>query len=194
MGDMLESAEYLLYLLGIGALLAAIVGKVSIKGVEVSFDAKQRWGLGIVGVLAIALGLGPRLVNPASAQTQQAFADLETELELDNTTWKGEYQDVGEAGAQTTRSGFVTFHQSGSRITGDASAAEASRKWLIEGVAYKGRLCYIYVDNDPNVVSIGTSCFELEPSGDKLVGYWTGWSPDGSRFEPRRITLTKVKH
>ncbi len=192
MGDALENAEYLLYLIGIVSLLVAIVGKISAKGHAVDFTVQQRRGMATVGVLAIALGLVPRLLNPTS-QTQQAFGDLETELRLDNTTWKGEYQDVGAGGRQTTGSGFVTFHQDGSRITGEASAAEARRKWLIEGVAYKGRLCYIYVDNNPNVVSIGTSCFELQPSGDQLVGYWTGWSPDGSRFEPRPITLIKEK-
>lgn len=193
MGDILENAEYLLYLAGVGSLLVAIVGKISAKENTMNFTPKQRWGIALIGILAIALGLVPRLLNPASAQTQQAFGDLETELQIDNTTWKGEYQDVGEGGRQTTGSGYVTFHQFGSRITGEANAAETRRKWLLEGVAYKGRLCYIYVDNDPNVVSIGTSCFELKPSGDKLVGYWTGWSPDGSRFEPRPITLTREK-
>lgn len=124
-------------------------------------------------------------------ESRGVFDNLETEVRLDGTTWRGEYEDVGEGGSSTTRFGSVDFHQYGSRIVGEGRDSE--RRWLIEGIAYKSRLCYIYVDSDPNVVSIGTAAFQLNSAGNQLEGQWIGWAPDGTRFEPRRILLTKVK-
>lgn len=124
---------------------------------------------------------------------KRAFEHLDTELRLDTTKWKGEYEDVASDGTAEEHAGWVTFRQYGSRIAGEAQAADEHRKWLIEGIAYKDRLCYVYVDSDPNITSIGTASFELGPSGDKLLGQWTGWSPDGTKLDPRRIQLTKVK-
>jgi hypothetical protein len=120
----------------------------------------------------------------------RAFDRLATEVRLDGTTWQGEYEDVGEEGLSTTRLGYVDFHQDGSRIVGEGR--DKDRRWLIEGIAYKSRICYIYVDSDPNVVSIGTATFQLDASGKRLNGQWIGWAPDGTRLEPRRITLTRV--
>jgi hypothetical protein len=149
--------------------------------------------VGLVGVIAAIVVIPEFRERLALGTERRALADLKTELELDGTKWEGRYQDMDENGKLITRSGFISFRQYGSRVVGEARASEAARGWLIEGVAYKGRLCYTYVDTNPNVVSIGTASFELDRTGKKLVGYWTGWSPDGDRFEPRTIVLTKVQ-
>ena len=124
---------------------------------------------------------------------ERVFEDLETELKLDRTTWRGEYQDVASDGSQVQSSGLIDFRQYGSRITGQAQSSDAGRVWIVEGIAYKGRLCYVYVDKNPNVTSIGTASFELSPTGEQLIGQWVGWSPDGGKFAPRSAILTKVR-
>jgi len=190
MDDLFKNTEYGLYFVGILCLIASLIGRFSIKGVAVDLSPSKRTLLGLLGVTSILLGLIPRIAP--SGLYQPSFGKLETELRLDGTSWRGDYEDV-EDGKSITRSGFIKFKQNGSRITGSARASEAERGWLIEGVAYKGRLCYIYVDGDPNVTSIGTASFELNSKGNTLSGQWTGWSPDGNSFEPRKITLTKIK-
>jgi hypothetical protein len=132
-------------------------------------------------------------VERGSRGKKKIFEQLETELKLDNTSWRGEAEDVGDGDTPAKLSGLIKFRQFGSRIVGEALSADEGREWLVEGIAYKGRLCYVYVDKDPNVTSIGTASFELNPAGDKLLGQWIGWSPDGSKSEPRKATLVRAK-
>ena len=117
---------------------------------------------------------------------QKGFEKLVTELRLHKTTWKGEYWDP----EGDKHDGIVEFKQFGSRVVGEAR--EDGRKWLIEGLASKGRLCYVYVDVDQgtNRLSLGTSILEMDSSGKKMVGRWMGWSPDGERFDPSKLVLT----
>jgi len=189
----LKNAEYILYLFGIVLFLIATSGRASFKGNALNFATWQRIALLLIGILAVILGLIPRLMLSPSHPKQQVFDNLTTELSLDGTTWTGEYEDR-DGNNSMLRQGIINFHQHGSRITGEGNSSDAQRQWFIEGVAYKGRLCYIYVDKDPNVVSIGTAAFELNAAGNRLEGHWTGWAPEGTQSEPRRIVLSRVKH
>lgn len=175
------------------------IGDVTARDVWIAVTtAVVAFAAGFGSYVAIMGASGREMVRTGSCTINEdvtesetkVFDKLATELRLDGTTWKGEYEDVGEGGSSTSRFGSVDFRQYGSRIVGEARDSE--RKWLVEGIAYKSRLCYIYVDSDPNVVSIGTAAFELSTAGNRLEGQWIGWAPDGTRFEPRRIVLTKV--
>ena len=116
---------------------------------------------------------------------------MTTELKLDQTSWEAEYEDMDADGQPTTQLGWIDFRQFGSRITGEGRSAKEDRKWVVEGVGLKRRLCYVYVDPNPNVLSVGATTVELSGDGSRMEGQWSGWSPDGNKLEPRRITFTK---
>lgn len=119
------------------------------------------------------------------------FDSLQTEYELNDTTWSGYFVEINEDGKPEKNEGFITFNQEGSRILGRGYSK--GYEWLVEGVIYKGLLCYIYIGSDPNATSIGATTLQLDESGTVLSGQWSGWTPDGEKLDPQEIKLTRQK-
>lgn len=113
------------------------------------------------------------------------------EIDLNGTTWVGDYQDTDADGNVQSYSGSIEFRQFGSRVTGEGRSN--GRKWLLEGVISNRKVCYVYVGQGGNSVSIGTSNLELDGSGDNLIGQWAGWAPDGTKLEPQQLRLHKQR-
>ena len=150
-----------------------------------------KW-LAIIVALFIAGGGGVLLHPLIFPQFKQdGFDSLKTVYELNDTTWMGHYIEINEDGMPEKNAGYITFNQEGSRILG--SGYSSGYEWLIEGIIYKGLLCYIYVGSDPNSTSIGVTTLQLDDSGNVLNGQWSGWTPDGEKLEPQQITLTRQK-
>ncbi|MGF1593829.1 MAG: hypothetical protein ACFCUW_11150 [Kiloniellaceae bacterium] len=145
--------------------------------------------IGAVGTILAAF-IGVRFGKSRGSRGKKAgLESMSTEMNLDGTTWVGGYQDQVANGALTQQRGTIEFRQYGSRIVGEGQSE--ARKWLIEGVAYHRKICYVYVGVDRNPVSIGTANLELNAGGDELSGQWTGWAPDGTRLVPQQLRLLK---
>lgn len=122
---------------------------------------------------------------------KSGLGSLTTELNLDRTIWVGDYKDSDGPGSTKPYSGSIEFRQYGSRVVGEGTSE--GRKWLIEGVVYQRKLCYVYVGVDKNPVSIGSVNLQIDNSGNNLDGQWTGWAPDGAKPQPQELHLKKLK-
>lgn len=147
----------------------------------------------VVALIGAIATIGGALIGKSwgSRGKQAGLGSMTTELSLDGTTWIGDYKDTDASGVTKEYQGSIEFHQSGSRIVGEGISE--GRKWLLEGVIYKSKVCYVYVGVDPNPVSIGTTNLEIDATGTTLDGFWTGWSPDGIKRSPQELSLQKRK-
>ncbi len=123
---------------------------------------------------------------------KRGLGKLPADINIDKTTWVGSYEDIGTSGEKQTYVTQVKFRQFGSRIVGDVLDDEGSYTWSIEGLVHRGKICYVYVANNRNIVSTGAVTLELGPDGKTLRGQWAGWSPEGVRLEPQTVSLKKM--
>lgn len=145
----------------------------------------------VVAVIGAVATITAALIGKSwgSRGKKAGLESMTTELDLDRTTWVGDYKDQDASGPQQQYSGHIEFRQFGSRIVGEGHSE--GRKWLIEGVVYHRKLCYVYVGVDRNPVSVGTANLEIDSSGNTLGGQWTGWAPEGTKLNPQKISLRK---
>lgn len=141
----------------------------------------------IAGVFTIAAVLvgGIKL---GSRGKKRGFAKLVTEVEVDGTRWESDFGSGGQH-----EKAYINFHQHGSRLTGEAQSADGQREWIIEGTVYKGHLCYIYVDTNPNLLSVGAAVLTGSADGKIFEGRWIGWAPEGEVLDPNTVILRKLR-
>lgn len=146
--------------------------------------------IAVIGPIVAAIVANKSGRRSGAIGKHKGIEGLPTEMDLHGTRWTGEYLAHNREGEEGTYSITAEFKQYGGHVVGEGSGN--GRKWMIEGVISHRRLCYVYVDTDPNRFSIGASALCLDPGGKKLEGVWVGWAPSGKRLTPQKLTLNKV--
>lgn len=148
--------------------------------------------LSVVVVVATAAGAAYVGKIAGAAGKQPGFDGIPTEVKLEGTRWKVEYEDIDQEGKAVKREAILKYSQSGSRIIGEGLDNEG-RNWIIEGAAAQRRVCYIYYDKGGQRLSFGTVILEMNNPGTQMNGQWIGWSPESNQLQLRKVTLTRLQ-
>lgn len=130
-------------------------------------------------------------VSKGAEGKKAGFENIPTDVKLDGSKWKVEYEDIDALGAPMKSAATLEFNQFGSRIVGEGWDSEG-RHWIVEGAIAERRICYIYYDRGGKVFSIGTVILEYQSSGNEMSGQWAGWGPSLNDLKPRKVTLKRL--
>ena len=120
------------------------------------------------------------------------FERLPAEIDLMNTVWEVLFDDLDSAGQTQEMRGILRFRQMGSRITAEGDD-EAGHHWTAEGMIFRKKLCYIYLDRRQKGQVLGSVMVQADEKGREFTGMRSSWSIDRNALLIQRIRLIRLE-
>lgn len=147
--------------------------------------------LGLAAILAavsIAYNLGRRA---GTGFKSSRFERLVCDLDLHDSTWQVKFEDTDAHGNSDIRRAVLRFRQVGSRIVAEGEG-ELGQRWSAEGVIFRNKLCYLYLDRARKGHVLGSVMVQADLLGLEMSGMRTSWSVDRNAVLIQTIQLSRV--
>ncbi len=142
----------------------------------------------VVLVVVAAYREGKRVGEVAKSES---FEGVSTALSLMGTEWLVTYEDTNQVNGDREKSGRLRFRQLGSRVIGEGET-DAGEAWSVEGSAQDCRLCFLYLDHDRRMTSLGSVMVEADAAQREMQGVRTSWSETHGAVSMQPIRLVRV--
>ena len=155
--------------------------------VEVAVGAVA--AVAVMLVVVAAYREGKRVGEVAKSDS---FDGVRTALALGGTEWSVTYENAGEDAGKHEITGRLRFRQLGSRVIGEGETTTGD-VWSVEGSAQERRLCFLYLDRERRLTSLGSVMVEADSHQREMLGVRTSWSETFGAVSMQPIRLVRVR-